>query len=436
MISDPSLAVIILNWNGRAYLEECLAALMAQTRPADSITLVDNGSSDDSVAFVRARFPAVAIRENGGNVGFAAGNNAALRELAADVALLLNPDVILSPGCLAALRDTLASDPTIGLVGGKLWYPGGEMIQHAGGFITRPQALPGHYGIGERDAGQYDTTRDVEYLIGAAVAVRREVFEQIGLLDEGFFLFFEDVDLCTRARRAGLRVVYIPAATGIHVESATAGRGSFAYLQRFHTGRWRYLLKQFPEEMILNETLPAEAAWLAGLEPSERRAAGLAYLATRRRLAEIGAARARQGAGAWSPETERAIEAGLGDLWGRARTPGIDAGALGRLSAAAVLRERPFASDAPVIGPLIARFRSAWNDVASRWYLGHLMEQQNAFNRQAVDLLAQYEAETRELQALLELLEEQVVISSETSLRLQELEALVMDLRREAAGRK
>ncbi len=69
MISDPSLAVIILNWNGRAYLEACLAALMAQTRPADSITLVDNGSSDDSVAFVRARFPAVAIRENGGNVG-------------------------------------------------------------------------------------------------------------------------------------------------------------------------------------------------------------------------------------------------------------------------------------------------------------------------------------------------------------------------------
>ena len=131
-MTEPTLAVIILNWNGRDYLEDCLAALMAQTRPAESITLVDNGSSDDSVAFVRARFPGVAIRENGGNVGFAAGNNAALRRLTADVAVLLNPDVILSPDCLAALVATLAADPTIGLAGGKLWYPDGASIQHAG----------------------------------------------------------------------------------------------------------------------------------------------------------------------------------------------------------------------------------------------------------------------------------------------------------------
>lgn len=434
-MTEPTLAVIILNWNGRAYLEDCLTALMAQTRPAESITLVDNGSSDDSVAFVRARFPGVFVRENGGNVGFAAGNNAALRRLTADAAVLLNPDVILSSDCLATLAATLAADPTIGLAGGKLWYPGGAIIQHAGGFITRPQALPGHYGIGEGDTGQYDTARDVEYLIGAAVAVRREVFEQVGLMDEGFFLFFEDVDLCARARQAGFRVVYTPAATGIHVESATAVRGSFAYLQRFHTGRWRYLLKHFPIAMILAETLPAEAAWLAGLEASERRAAGLAYLATRRRLVEIGAARTREGAGDWSPETERAIAAGLSDLWGRARAAGIGPSALARLSAAAVLEERPFASTTPLIGPLIARFRSAWNDVASRWYLRHLMEQQNAFNRLAVEMIANYEAETREIQELVELLEEQVVISSEMSVRLQELEALVKEMEQEAAAR-
>lgn len=434
--TGPSVAVIILNWNGREYLEACLNALAAQTRPPETITLVDNASTDDSVAFVRDRFPNVAIRQNGGNLGFAAGNNTALRSLAADVAVLLNPDVILSPGCLAALIDTLAGDPAIGLAGGKLWYPGGEIIQHAGGFITRPQALPGHYGIGERDEGQGDTPRDVEYLIGAAVAVRRELFERVGLLDEGFFLFFEDVDLCARARRVGFRVVYTPAATGIHVESATAVRGSFAYWQRFHTGRWRYLLKHFSVDMILNETLPAEAAWLDQLGAGERRAAALAYLATRRQLVEINLAREREGAGAWPADTGRSIEAGLRYLWTRAETGGLGETAHARMAAAAVLREQPFASSVPLIGPLIARFRSAWNDVASRWYLNHLMTQQNDFNQLAVELLAQYEAEAREMRELVQMLEEQVVVSSEMSRRLQELEALVKELEREATRRE
>jgi hypothetical protein len=122
-------------------------------------------------------------------------------------------------------------------------------------------------------------------------------------------------------------------------------------------------------------------------------------------------------------------------LWGRARAAGIGPSALARLSAAAVLEERPFASATPLIGPLIARFRSAWNDVASRWYLRHLMEQQNAFNRLAVEMIANYEAETREIQELVELLEEQVFISSEMSVRLQELEALVKEMEQEAAAR-
>jgi GT2 family glycosyltransferase len=414
--ANPTLAVCILNWNGRAWLADCLSALAAQSRPADAILLIDNGSTDDSVAFVRERFPDARVRENGGNLGFAAGNNVVLRETAADLYVLLNPDVVLAPGCLAALEEAMA-DPAIGIAGCKLWYPGGAIIQHAGGFITAPRAMPGHYGIGERDAGQHDAPRDVDYVIGAALAVRRETLAAVGMMDEGYFLFFEDADLCARARRAGFRVVYRPKATGIHVESATAAPGSFAYLQRFHSGRWRYLLKHFPVETILNETIPAEAAWLDQLGAAERRASGLAYLATRRKLPEIGAARARQGAGAWSPEAEQAIAAALGELWARAA-------AFDRPSPhpadVAVLTERPFTSAVPLIGPLIARFRTAWNNVASRWYLGHLMAQQNEFNRLVVAQLARHEAETREMLALLE---EQVVITAEMELRLQELAA-------------
>lgn len=425
-MTRPTFSVVILNWNGRDYLEACLTALMAQEPPPDRVVLVDNGSSDGSAEFVRERFPQVAVRENGGNLGFAAGNNAALRDETAEVVVLLNPDVVLSSGALAALAGALDTEPSIGIAGAKLWYPDGETIQHGGGYITHPQALPGHYGIGRPDAGDHDAAREVEYVIGAATALRRSMLDEIGLLDEGYFLYFEDVDLCARARRAGYRVVYRPQATGVHVESATAAKGSFAYLHRFHSGRWRFLLKHFPADEIVRETFPAEMAWLDGLAPAERRAASLAYLSTQRQLPNILAARARDGAGTVSAGEAAAIEERLTALRGKAQAAAFDAAGLARLSAAAVLRERPFASDVPLIGPLLARFRTAWNNVASRWYLANLMGQQNEFNRLAVIELERVESELHEQMALLE---EQVVVAAELREEIERLRARLAEMR-------
>lgn len=427
-VKELTLSVVILNWNGRAYLEECLDAVFAQEQPPERVILVDNDSADDSVAFVRERYPQVEIRENGGNLGFAAGNNVALRDLSTDAALLLNPDVVLSPGCLAAVGAVMATDPAIGIAGCKLWFPDGTIIQHAGGTITHPRAMPRHFGMFEPDEGQYDEMRDTDYVIGAAIAVRRELLEHIGLLDEGFFLFFEDADLCARAARAGFRVVYLPEATGTHVESATTAKGTFAYLHRFHSGRWRYLLKHFPADEITAVALAEETAWLEQLGALERRAAGLAYLATRRQLPEIWAAREREGAGAISAEARQDVDAGLAALQAAARLDPVDSAALNRLSAAAVLEERPFTSEAPLLGPIIAWFRTAWNNVASRWYVGHYVAQQNEFNRLAVEQIARYEAELAEMLALLE---EQVVITAELQQRVQALQARISELRRE-----
>ena len=424
-MTRPTLSVVILNWNGRAWLEACLVALAAQEPPPDRVVLVDNGSGDDSVAFTRERFPWVTIRENGGNLGFAAGNNAALRDDTAEIVVLLNPDVVLAPGTLAALAEALAADPRISIAGTKLWYPDGQAIQHAGGYITHPQALPGHYGIGQADSPEYGIPRDVEYVIGAATALRRSMLDKIGLLDEGYFLYFEDADLCARARRAGYRVVYWPAATGIHVESATAAKGSFAYLHRFHSGRWRYLLKHFPLTEIIHETFPAEMAWLDQLAPIERRAVSLAWLSTQRQLPQILAARAREGEGALSTEETAVIGEGLAVLRQKALAASFDPASLARLSAASELHERPFTSDVPLLGPLIARFRTAWNNVASRWYLGHLMTQQNEFNRLAVTEMARLEQELREQMALLE---EQVVAGVELREEIDRLQAKLAEL--------
>jgi GT2 family glycosyltransferase len=436
---QPTVAAVILNWNGRPYLESCLSALAAQTYPITRVLLVDNGSSDDSVAFVRARFPSVEILDNGGNVGFGAGNNVALRQLlgaegtpAADIALLLNPDVVLSPDCVAALAETLAADPTIAIAGGKLWYPDRVTLQHAGGYITAPQAMPGHYGVGQRDAGQQDARRDVEYVIGAALAVRLAALARIGLFDEGFFLFYEDCDLCRRARAAGYRVVYEPRATAVHIESVVTVRGSFSYLQRFHSGRWRYLLKHFSTAHLLDETLPAETAWLGRIDAAERRAAGLAYVAARHALPDIAHARSTahspDAADPLPDESWAALATALDDLRDRARQDALDGAALAGLAAAATLVERPFVSTVPLFGPLIARFRTAWNNVASRWYIGHVMEQQNTFNALAVRQLETYELELREQLALLE---EQVVEQEALRRRVQELAARVAQLQRE-----
>lgn len=431
MRPPPTLSVIVLNWNGRLYLEDCLSALAAQTYPIEQVILADNASTDGSVAFVRGRFPWVIVRENGGNIGFAAGNNAALREVTADIAVLLNPDVSLSPDALAVLAGAMAADPRLGVAGGKLWYPGGEVIQYAGGFITQPQAMPGHYGVGERDEGQHDEPRDVEYVIGGLLAISRALMEAVGLMDEGFYLYFEDADLCARATRAGFRVGYLPEASAIHVESATTVKGSFAYLQRFHSGRWRYLLKHFPAETITGQTLAAEAAWLGRVDANERRAAALAYLATERGLDLIWQARERDGGGIIPDEARRRVRAGLIALRDQARAAEFDSGAFDRLSAAAELRERPFASTFPLLGPLIARFRTAWNNVASRWYVNHLMAQQNAFNRLAVDQLARYEAELREQMELLEL---QVISTAELQEQIERLGAQLQAAIAESQG--
>ena len=430
-LSRLTLTVIILNWNGRPFLQACLEALEAQTYRPERIVFVDNGSADDSVAFVRGHFPAVEVRENGGNLGFAAGNNTVLRELGTDAAVLLNPDVVLEPDYLAVIAATLASDPRIGIVGGKLWYPDRETIQHGGGFITRPQAMPGHYGIGERDAGQNDTSRDVDYLIGAATAVRRAMLATIGLLDEGYFLYYEDTDLCRRALEAGYRVVYEPRAAGVHVESAVAAKGSFAYFQRFHTGRWRYLLKHFPPAVILEETVPAEAGWLTRIAADERRAASLAYLATLHALPDIWRIRAERDP--LPEEMQAAIERQLIALRDLALQELTGASLLPRLTAVAQLEELPFTSTVPVLGRLIVWFRTAWNNIASRWYVRHLLLQQNEFNRLVVAQVETYETELKEQ---LELLEEQVVSQEELRRRVQELSAALTTLRQSMKDRE
>jgi GT2 family glycosyltransferase len=387
----PFVQIIVLNWNGRSFLEACLSALSNLDYPAYSILLIDNDSTDDSIGFVRRRFPHVTILRNEKNLGYAGGNNRALINLSADYAVLVNPDIVVAPDWLTQLISPMHAARSIGIAGCKLHYPDGQIIQHAGGAITHPQALPVHQGMYELDTGQYDALRDVDYVTGAAIAISRTAMERIGLLDEGYFMYFEEADYCARARAAGYRVVYIPRATAVHDESAIAVKGSFSYLQRFHKGRWRYLLKHFPLAEILSTTVAAEELWLAERKSGERRALKLVYRAVRAGLDEILNTRVSDGGTEVNAEQQIQLAASLIRLRKAAIEQSIDQEQLNRLAQKAQVREGPFRSQTPIIGPIIVQLRSLWASVAAREQARSFTMQQNEINRMLINELREIE---------------------------------------------
>ena len=453
MSTLPHVSLIMLNWNGRQFLAQSLPSLLALDYPDFSVLVIDNASTDGSVAFVRQEFPRVEVHCNTRNLGFAAGNNVGLRRVQANIAVLLNPDIVVSRDWLRELVAPMLEDETIGIAGCKIYYPGGRRLQHAGGYVSYPRAVPGHYGLNETDCGQYDIVRDVDYVIGAALALRRDVLSKVGLLDEGFFLYFEDADLCTRARRAGYRVVYVPKATLVHVESALTEKGSDAYLRHMHTSRWRFLLKHYDLDGVLQDTVPSELAWMDGRTLRERRAAARAYWSTLKSLPAIWSARARDGGprmGQVTEEQNREIAEKLRALRHAAWKPGEPAPTSGSedqptsVSAAPrrasdqadrphpadkphpleekwQIQERPFVSHVPLIGPLIARLREAWNRISTKWYVLPLVQQQNEFNwlvMRRFRELERLEARFEKVQSLVGELDERVLVEDSEAMEL------------------
>lgn len=235
------MGVVVLNWNGRPYLEGCLSSLAEQDHPDHFVVLVDNGSEDGSADFVRTRFPGVEILELGENRRFAGGNNAGAAhalERGADVLLILNNDTEATPGFLRSL-DGAFEDPAVGIAGPRvvhadrperIWYGGGR-FDPAWGF-ARHRALRARVGAGADPAGPTD------WVTGCALAVRAEVWRELGGLDEEFYIYAEDVDFCLRARAAGWSVAYVPAAVLHHAVSASVG-GRMSRFKAYHRTRSR-----------------------------------------------------------------------------------------------------------------------------------------------------------------------------------------------------
>lgn len=224
-------------------------------------------------------------------------------------------------------------------------------------------------------------------------------------------MYFEEADYCARARAAGYRVVYIPRATAVHDESAIAVKGSFSYLQRFHTGRWRYLLKHFSPDEILSATVTAEELWLAERQSGECRALNRAYRAVRAGLDEILTTRIADGSTEIDAGQKALIAASLLGLRKAALEQAIDQEQHHRLAQKASVKEMPLRSKTAVVGPLIARLRTLWAAVAVRKQARSFTTQQSEINQVLANELREIENRIQTVQfGLLEHDERQVEI--------------------------
>ena len=276
-------SVIVLSYEGRNYLGPCLSSLLASDHGNVELLLVDNGSGDGSPSWVEQAFPQVLVVRNDRNLGFSGGMNRGIEHARGSFLAFLNQDTTVRPDWLRRLV-ALLEDQGTGVAGSKIYYPDSRTIQHAGGIIRYPQALADHHGYRQPDEGQWDQPREVDYVTGAAFATRRRVLETIGTFDEGFHpAYFEDADLCFRARRAGYRVKYSPLAVVTHHESATTVKDSYRYYEAYHKGRLRFVLKHYSADQITKDFFPAERAWLATVaSANEVKALRQAYLGAAR----------------------------------------------------------------------------------------------------------------------------------------------------------
>jgi GT2 family glycosyltransferase len=251
-LKEPRVSVVIVNWNGKHHLGECLGSLRAQTFKDFEIILVDNGSQDGSREYVQENFHEVRLVELQKNCGFAGGNNAGIRVASGKYLALLNNDTKVDPAWLTNLLKEAEANPSpVGMWASKiLSYDHPDIIDNVG-LLMYPDGLGRGKGRLEVDGGQYDQTGEAFFPSGCAGLYRRSMLDEIGLFDEEFFAYADDVDLGLRARLAGWHCIYVPSAKVYHKYSGSSSAHSPFKAFLVERNRIWVLLKYYPIEMIL-----------------------------------------------------------------------------------------------------------------------------------------------------------------------------------------
>ncbi len=248
---------MVVNYEAGALLAECVRTLLDDTGAGEpEVVVVDNGSTDGSVARLRAAFPDVPVLDAGGNVGYSAAANVGIAATRAPVVAVCNPDLRVGPGTAAAMLARLDAEPDLAAVGPAIFEPDGTRYPSAR-QVPRLVDAVGHGTVGlvkhdNRFTRRYreldaDPTqpRDVDWVSGAAVWLRRTALEAVGGWDDGYFMYVEDVDLCWRLGRAGWRVAYEPAGAVTHVQGASTDRHPYRMIAEHHRSLLRFAGKRY-----------------------------------------------------------------------------------------------------------------------------------------------------------------------------------------------
>jgi hypothetical protein len=267
---EPLFVFIVVNYNGERRLSYCLPTLRRMRYSNHKTVVVDNGSTDGSITLLKKCFPEVAIIETHKNLGWTGGNNLGIeyaKRLRAEFVVLLNNDTKVDPDFLKAIASFASKHPRAGMFAGKYYRMGTRTLQVAGGgFFTKEEKCGKNFiGKNEKDEGQHDQARKVDYVYEAALVASSNLFERIGLIDPSWQFLFEGPDLGKRAAKFGIESWYVPEASVEHEIGATFDRKKtpvktvthFARALAMAKNRFRFLIKHYP----LSEALATQARY-------------------------------------------------------------------------------------------------------------------------------------------------------------------------------
>jgi N-acetylglucosaminyl-diphospho-decaprenol L-rhamnosyltransferase len=245
-------AAVVVNFEAGPLLLDCVRSLLAdESAGTPEVVVVDNGSIDGSVASLRRALPDVTVIDSGGNAGYAAAANRGIAATSAPVIAVANPDLVVEPGTAGALLGRLGAEPDLAAVGPALHNPDGSQYPSARAHVSTVDAV-GHAVLGRmfprnrftRRYRQLDAAwarpRDVDWVSGAFVFLRRSALESVGGWDERYFMYMEDVDLCWRLRRIGWRVAYEPGGRATHVQGASTASHPYRMIAEHHRSAYRF----------------------------------------------------------------------------------------------------------------------------------------------------------------------------------------------------
>jgi GT2 family glycosyltransferase len=254
----PNISVVIVSWNAKKYLEQCLESILSCSDASDAeIIVVDNASTDGSPELVKQRFADVKLIRNSSNLGFAKANNIGIGQSHGKYLFLINSDVVVYPNCFSSMANYIEAQPQIGVLGPRIIGFDGKVQRSCMGYPTlwnkfcraiflatlfpRLKLFNGY----ELSHWSHDEVKEVDVINGCFWAIKRQAIEEIGLLDENFFMYAEDIDWCKRFNNAGWKVVYYPKAEAVHFGGASSSNAPIRFYIEMQNANLRFWGKHY-----------------------------------------------------------------------------------------------------------------------------------------------------------------------------------------------